>query len=383
MTTAGLTVRPHVVVSAAMSLDGRLDDASPQRLLLSDAADLDRVDEVRAGADAILVGAGTVRADDPRLLVRSAVRRRTRVAAGRPPSPLRVVLTGGGALDPQANVFRTGTELAATLVLMPPGATGAVRGAFGPSVEVTSPGEELTPRAVLGDLARRGVVRLMVEGGSTTLTSFFAAGLVDEVQLVVAPFLVGDHEAQPFLRSGQFPQGPDAPMTLVEARPMGDHVLLRYRAGAVDRRWLAEACALAERCHPSASAFSVGAVVVSRGGEVIATGYSRCDLPADHAEEAALRSVRHDPRVAGATIYTSLEPCGNRASSPISCAQHILDAGIARVVTAWREPPTFTRGDGVARLRAAGVEVVELPELGELARRPNHHLRLGAGRLPA
>ena len=77
-----------------MSLDGYIDDASDQRLILSGPADLDRVDALRASCDAILVGAGTIRADNPRLLVRSAERRQAaRVAAGRPENPLKVTLT--------------------------------------------------------------------------------------------------------------------------------------------------------------------------------------------------------------------------------------------------------------------------------------------------
>ncbi|MGW3810445.1 RibD family protein, partial [Micromonospora sp. NPDC005113] len=75
--------RPYVLLSCATSIDGYIDDASDQRLLLSNADDLDRVDAVRASCDAILVGAGTVRRDDPRLLVRAAERRAERVAGGR------------------------------------------------------------------------------------------------------------------------------------------------------------------------------------------------------------------------------------------------------------------------------------------------------------
>src|ERR1700722_19051699 len=84
-------MRPYVLLSAAMSADGYLDDASPQRLVLSGPEDLDRVDELRAGCDAILVGAGTVRADNPRLLVRDPGRRERRQASGR--------------LDPRAHFF--------------------------------------------------------------------------------------------------------------------------------------------------------------------------------------------------------------------------------------------------------------------------------------
>lgn len=362
--------RPHVLLSAAMSLDGRLDDASSSRLVLSDAADLDRVDGVRAGVDAILVGAGTVRADDPRLLVRSADRRAERERAGHPPSPLRVTLTSTGDLGPESALFTT--PGADTLVYAPARAVDTVRDRLGARSEVAAADGVAD---VLDDLAARGVVRLMVEGGGAVHTALLAAGLVDEIQVVVAPFLVGDDPAPRFVHSGAFPQGPGSPMTLVEARRMGDLVLLHYRIGDPDRRWLAAACDLAERCPPSETAFSVGAVVVAADGEVLATGHSRAGSPADHAEEVAVAALdRDDPRLATATIYASLEPCGARASRPVTCAQHILDAGIGRVVTAWREPSTFVEGRGTEILEAAGVSVVERPELAPLARRPNTHL---------
>src|SRR5690242_19229232 len=82
------TGRPYVLLSCATSIDGYIDDATEQRLLLSNAEDMDRIDAVRAGCDAILVGAGTIRADDPRLVVRSAPLRAARQAAGLPPSPV-------------------------------------------------------------------------------------------------------------------------------------------------------------------------------------------------------------------------------------------------------------------------------------------------------
>jgi pyrimidine deaminase RibD-like protein len=71
--------------------------------------------------------------------------------------------------------------------------------------------------------------------------------------------------------------------------------------------------------------------------------------------------------LARATIYSSLVPCGDRASRPVTCVEHILAAGIGRVVFAWREPPIFTEGRGAEQLRAAGLTVVEIPELAEAA----------------
>lgn len=108
---------------------------------------------------------------------------------------------------------------------------------------------------------------------------------------------------------------------------------------------------------------------------MLADGYSRRDDPHDHAEEAALRAVAPgDPRLAGATIYSSLEPCSARASRPCSCTSLILATPIPRVVFAWREPSLFVDCEGAELLRAAGRTVVEVPELAELVRDVNRHL---------
>lgn len=143
-----------------------------------------------------------------------------------------------------------------------------------------------------------------------------------------------------------------------------------------DRRWLRQAIELARSCPPSTTAFSVGAVIVDAEGELMATGFSREADPLDHAEEAALAKVApDDPRLAAATLYSSLEPCGARASRPRTCTGLILAAGIPRVVFAWREPSLFVEGQGVELLQAAGVDVVELPDLADAARAVNAHLR--------
>ena len=199
--------RPYVLLSAAMSLDGYLDDASDRRLILSDAADLDRVDGVRAGCDAILVGAGTVRADDPALRVRSADRRAVRERDGKPPSPVRVTLTAGGGLDPAARFFADdGID---ALVYVPAGAAGRVREQLGQAAATVVAGPDPLPLEwLLADLAGRGIGRLMVEGGGTVLGQFLAAGLADELQVAVAPLLVADPAAPRLLTA---PGGPAEP----------------------------------------------------------------------------------------------------------------------------------------------------------------------------
>ena len=212
--------RPHVLLSCAVSLDGYLDDASDTRLVLSNDADWDRVDQLRADSDAILVGAGTIRADNPRLAVRSDARRAARRDSGRPDNPLRVVLTASGDLDPASRVFTAPTVVytARARVALP-----------AEVVPVPAGGPGLDLGAVLDDLGRRGVARLMVEGGGRVATALLTADLVDELQLAVAPFFVGDPAAPRFAGPGAYPSGPGRRLDLVEARPVGDMALLRYR----------------------------------------------------------------------------------------------------------------------------------------------------------
>ncbi|NEC90423.1 dihydrofolate reductase family protein [Streptomyces sp. SID12501] len=374
---------PHVLLSAAVSLDGYLDDTGPERLLLSSPADFDRVDEVRASSDAILVGAGTIRADNPRLLVNSPERRAARLAAGKPEFPLKVTVSGSGELDPAANFWHTGGEK--LVYTTDKGAEQARRADLGARVDIVSLGPgSLDWRALLEHLHDvRGVQRLMVEGGGTVHTQLLQQGLADELQLVLAPLFVGDLDAPRLFGPGAYQGGR---LRLTRTRRIEDVVLMTYEptapgAGALvsaaDRHWLALACELAERCPASSAAFSVGAVVVGADGTELARGYSReGGDPVVHAEEAALAKLDPaDPRLPTATVYSSLEPCARRASRPAPCARLILDAGVRRVVTAWREPDTFVvAADGNGLLAQEGVEVVVLPEYEERAKAPNAHL---------
>lgn len=219
--------RPYTLLSCTMSLDGYLGGPTAQRLMLSNDADFDRVDEVRAGCDAILVGASTVRKDNPRLQVRAAGRRRARVAAGLPESPAKVTVTAHGDLDPQGNFFTVGSG--DKLVYCSRESAPTTRRRLGRLATVVDGGRgPVGMRDVGEDLYDRGVRRLMVEGGGTVHTQFLTDALADELQLVVAPFFVGDSRARRFVDDGRFPWCPDHRARLVETRPIGDVVLLRY-----------------------------------------------------------------------------------------------------------------------------------------------------------
>ena len=218
--------RPYTLLSCGISIDGYLDSAAPHRLELSNDADFDRVDAVRASCDAILVGAATVRNDNPRLLVRSQRRRDERSGRGLPPSPIKVTLTEQLTLDPRAAFFTTGE--AQKLVYCASSRVGEARSRLGGVATVIDGGAPIEMHTISQDLGARGVRRLMVEGGGKVHTQFLTDDLADELQLVVAPFFVGDSRAPRFVSDGRFPWNAGRRATLAAVRQIGDVVLLRY-----------------------------------------------------------------------------------------------------------------------------------------------------------
>ncbi len=217
--------RPYVLLSAAVSLDGYLDDASPDRLLLSNPADFDRVDAVRADSDAILVGAQTLRSDNPRLLVTDADRRARRIAAGKPEYPVKVTVSASGDLDSGLRVWHHGGD---KLVYTTDVGAARLTDRLAGLAEVVSLGAAIDFGELLDDLGRRGITRLMVEGGGQIHTAFLAADLADELLLAVAPILVGDSRAPRFLHPAPYPGGSGRRMDLADVTRVGDIAVLRY-----------------------------------------------------------------------------------------------------------------------------------------------------------
>jgi 5-amino-6-(5-phosphoribosylamino)uracil reductase len=218
--------RPYTILSCGVSLDGYLDAGCQDRLVLSNEADLERVDQVRADCDAILVGAATVRNDNPRLLVRSPELRRQRRLRGLPEAPVKVTMTERGRLDACSNFFTTGeTE---KLVYCASRSVAVAERRLQHVATVVDGGQPVDPRWMVEDLHDRGVRRLMVEGGGRVHTQFLTADLADELQLVIAPFFVGTSRAHRFVRDGTFPFNPGRRAHLAEVRQIGDVVLLCY-----------------------------------------------------------------------------------------------------------------------------------------------------------
>ena len=218
--------RPYVLLSVAQSIDGYIDDTGPERLILSSPEDLDRVDEVRAGCDAIMIGATTLRRDDPQLSVKSAARRAARVTRGLPEQLLRVIVTRSGELSPDLRIWRSDGS---KIVYCPDKAAAALRDLLGALAAIVPLGVQVDFAAMLDDLGARGTGRLMVEGGEQVHTQFLQADLADEVQVTIGGFFVADLKAPRFVSPRvSLPQSPARRMRLADVSRAGETAVLRF-----------------------------------------------------------------------------------------------------------------------------------------------------------
>lgn len=206
------SMRPKVIVNCAMSPDGKIAGTERRQLRISSPEDMERVKHLRSECQAILVGAGTVLADDPHLTVK-----------GRPEQEqaLRVVL------DPRGKVPESSLVLdsrARTLMV-----TNEECVRFYPGAETVRLGRgNIDLPALLEVLGERGVTKLLVEGGGETIFSFFRAGLVDVYSVYVGDFVIGGREAPTPVDGEGFRPTEHIPMTLASVERLGGGVHLTY-----------------------------------------------------------------------------------------------------------------------------------------------------------
>ena len=217
----------HVILNVATSLDGFIDDASDNRLMLSNQQDWEAVDELRAWSDAILVGANTIRKDNSRLLVRSNRLIEARKSGNRTAQPAKVTITHSGDLDPTSNFFTMGQ--AARVVFCNRTVENELRTKLMGLAEVIPfEDQRIDCQAMLAELASRKIFRLLVEGGSSILTQFLTAGLANALRIAIAPFFVADANATRFVLPTPTLYDHQHPMRLVKTETLDQVAVLHY-----------------------------------------------------------------------------------------------------------------------------------------------------------
>ncbi|MFN3384244.1 MAG: 2,5-diamino-6-(ribosylamino)-4(3H)-pyrimidinone 5'-phosphate reductase [Archaeoglobaceae archaeon] len=217
-------MRPHVFVNVAASIDGKISDESKKQLRISCGEDLRRVDELRASADAIMVGIGTILSDDPKLNVKSEDLRKRRVLEGKSEDPIKVVVDSKCRIPENARVLEGRTIVAVSKL-----AEKERLERIAKKAEVVVFGEEKVElKPLLNYLYERGIKRLMVEGGGTLISSLLKEGLVDEIFVYFAPIIIGG-ERSPTICDGRSFEKP-LQFEIVSVERLGKGILVHLKA---------------------------------------------------------------------------------------------------------------------------------------------------------
>ena len=221
-------MKPFVFINCAMSLDGKISTTERRQVRISNDADMERVDELRATADAVLVGMNTAIGDDPKLTVKSEGLREGRKKKGLPENPIKVAMGRIDGLNLDSDFMSYGNS---KIVLFTSEDSDAskVEELKNRAEIFILPGERPRPEDVVTMLASLGVKRLMIEGGGRINFEFLKAGLVDEVYVAVAPRIFGGESAPTLADGDGFKEGKEVNLELIGEEKLGEVLVLKYR----------------------------------------------------------------------------------------------------------------------------------------------------------
>jgi 2,5-diamino-6-(ribosylamino)-4(3H)-pyrimidinone 5'-phosphate reductase len=221
-------MRPHIIVNVAMSADGKLSTRERRQVKISGVQDFNRVDRLKAGSDAVMVGIGTVLADDPSLTVKAEECRNNRLKRGADEQPIRIVVDSRARISPEASIFRkgSGTRVVAVSKRADPKKIEQLRTIA--TVIVTGENEVDLPQ-LMDELGTMGIQRIMVEGGGTLIAGLIANDLVDEIYTYIGNIIIGGKDAPTLADGAGFVKEADfCRLTLLETRKIETGILLHW-----------------------------------------------------------------------------------------------------------------------------------------------------------
>jgi 2,5-diamino-6-(ribosylamino)-4(3H)-pyrimidinone 5'-phosphate reductase len=229
-------MRPYVVVNVAMSADGKLSTRERRQVKISGPQDFNRVDRLKAGSDAVMVGIGTVLADDPSLTVKGEECRLHRKNLGAGEHPVRIVVDSRARIPLEASILYKGTGLRIVAVSekADPTRVAALRHY---ATVITTGENNVDLTALMDELGTMGIRRIMVEGGGELIAGLIRAGLVDEIFTFIGNLIIGGRNA-PTLADGDGFLAEDefSRLTLIETHRIEDGVLLHWKVEQLDTR---------------------------------------------------------------------------------------------------------------------------------------------------
>lgn len=227
-------MRPYVVVNVAMSADGKLSTCERRQVKISGTQDFNRVDRLKAGCDAVMVGIGTVLADDPSLTVKGEECRRHRKDRGVSEHPARIVVDSRARTPPGASILHKGAGLRIIAVSQ---AADPVRvAALKEYATIITVGEkEVDLKDLMDELGNMGIQRVMVEGGGTLIASLVRGGLVHEIYTFIGNLIISGKDAPTLADGAGFLSDEEfCRLTLIEVRKIENGVLLHWKVDRPD-----------------------------------------------------------------------------------------------------------------------------------------------------
>lgn len=221
-------MRPYTVVNVAMSADGKLSTRERRQVKISGTQDFTRVDRLKAGCDAVMVGIGTVLADDPSLTVKAEECRQRRINRGADEHPVRIVVDSNARTPPGASILNKGTGK--RIIAVSEQADDQRVAALRKTATVIITGEkDVDLTRMMEKLGEMGLQRIMVEGGGTLIAGLLAAGLVDEIYTFIGNIIIGGKDAPTLADGPGFVKESDfCRLTLLESHRMESGILLHW-----------------------------------------------------------------------------------------------------------------------------------------------------------
>ena len=212
--------RPSVIVNCAMSADGKIASPLRKQIRISDEEDIKRMYQLRNEADAVLVGIGTILADDPKLTVKETY-------VPHPRQPLRVILDSKGRTPPQALALNTVSK---TLIITAEGQKKTYPGSHVEVVECRTDHDGLIDlHCVLDILYQKGVRKLLVEGGGTVIWNFLRDKVVDDLFIFIGSCIIGGKDTPTVADGEGIKNGERISLKIVDVQKLGTGVLVHYQ----------------------------------------------------------------------------------------------------------------------------------------------------------
>jgi len=341
----------YITISVSISSDGYMDDTSASRYIFSSPEDFQQVDILRSKSDAILVGAETVRRDNPSLKIKDTSLMHQRIQNNLSKHPTKVTITNSGNIPLESNFIQDNE--AQKIILIPQEIKNLQ--------EYTKVCQNMTPIGIIQELENCGINNLLIEWGGQLLEQFLQANVVDTLRVAISPIELKEKWSVNFLEILKRVEN----MSIVETETLGRMKIHHYRKIQLmqqDIDFLKQTEQLATNCPPTSTAYNVGVIIQCKTGEIL-TWYSRETWDTNHAEEEAIyKAEKKWVSLVWATLYSSLEPCSHRNSKSISCSQLIIKKQIQKVVFSSYEGTKFVANCTWAQdMKDAGIEVVHIP----------------------